>query len=164
MVDRNICRQPDESEIKEIEDIGGVCEESMCTDIQKRYGEIVGIVSYTELLGCVSCEAKVLENKVVGTCGKCGLKQKMTRCKKNAAARVMIQDDETKRRTVSMFDKTIRLPINELVDVVDDVQTKLLSVGAKYFVINSQNVIVHFESDDKMEFYFHLPVIIINFA
>ncbi len=164
MVDRNICRQPDESEIKEIEDIGGVCEESMCTDIQKRYGEIVGIVSYTELLGCVSCEAKVLENKVVGTCGKCGLKQKMTRCKKNAAARVMIQDDETKRRTVSMFDKTIRLPINELVDVVDDVQTKLLSIGAKYFVINSQNVIVHFESDDKMEFYFHLPVIIINFA
>ena len=87
---------------------------------------------------------------VVGTCGKCGLKQKITKCtcKKNAAAQVLIEDNEKKKRMVSMFNKTIQLLVSEIIDEGnDDVQIKL---DPKYFMINSQNVVVRFENYDTM--------------
>ena len=81
------------SKIVEVDDIGKVCDESVVVDDGSQFfvGEIVGIVSYTEFQGCLSCGAKVTEINVgVGQCGKCGLKQKLSRCKRNASTKVVI--------------------------------------------------------------------------
>ena len=44
---------------------------------------------------CISCSAKVSEkstSSTIGICRKCGIKQKLARCRKNTAARVVIKE------------------------------------------------------------------------
>lgn len=49
--------------------------------------DVVGIESFSQFLGCLSCKSKVSElNKTVGKCTKCGIMVKLAKCKKNVAA------------------------------------------------------------------------------
>ncbi len=146
----------DASEIMEVPDIGEVCASSIVVG-QKEcvVGEIIGVVSYNRFCGCLSCGAKVgfLGSRQIGTCEKCGLKQKKEKCKKNVAARVMLVDGEGKKRIVSMFGEIVRLLESEVVvddndDDDVDLEMKLLNVGLKKFEINLQNIVTRVENVD----------------
>ena len=64
-------------------ELGEICE-NFGDGKLKFVGEVVGIVSFTECAGCTVCAAKVDSvNEVIGICSKCGLKQKLARCRKN---------------------------------------------------------------------------------
>lgn len=112
--------------------------------------EVVGIVSFTEFAGCTVCAAKVDSvNEVIGICSKCGLKQKLAWCRKNRATRLIIEDTDKKKWTVSMFSDIIDLLIRpgpneeDEDDAVDeDIETKLLCSNVKEFVINSQTIVI----------------------
>ena len=95
----------DISEVKEISEIVGAVHEIQ-SGIEEFVGDIVGIVSITKFYSCILCAAKVTEesfNSIVGCCGKCGLKQKISRCKKNLVAQVLIENQERINKTVTMI-------------------------------------------------------------
>ena len=104
-------------------------------------GEIVGIVSCTEFQSSLSCGAKVTEINVgIGQCGKCGLKQKLSQCKRNAVAKVVIENmaDERKvKKTVTMFSDVINTVC--VVAGVDSIDVQLLNMPSKEFVIVNNN-------------------------
>lgn len=133
-----------DTEVTVIDDIGEVC--GQLDDGKVRFvGEIVGIESFTEFAGCVTCNSKVCDlNNVVGHCSKCGLKQKMDRCKKNLSARVVLEDDKKRKQTVSMFSEIINLLIDDVDNELGDVETQLLCADSKEFEINSRNVVTGF--------------------
>ena len=140
----------DMTEITEIDvELGEICE-NFDDGKLKFVGEVVGIVSFTEFAGCTVCAAKVDSvNEVIGICSKCGLKQKLARCRKNRATRLIIEDTDKKKWTVSMFSDIIDLLIRpgpneeDEDDAVDeDIETKLLCSNVKEFVINSQNIVI----------------------
>ena len=140
----------DETELVEIADIGEVCDKVDDGKV-KFVGEIVGIVSFTQFLGCVVCGSKVNEvNKVIGKCSKCELKQKMDRCKSNKAARVMVEDRSGKKKTISMFSDMIDLLIDDVDDCDGDVELQLLSSDAKEFEINSKNILISFTNPPSL--------------
>lgn len=58
---------------------------------------IVGVVSSTKFLSCVSCAAKVTQTNIgIGQCEKCLLKQKLGRCKESNTAKVLIENADSK--------------------------------------------------------------------
>ncbi len=132
----------DGSETVEVSDVGDVIDNTIIKQNDHVVGEIVAIVSYSSFSGCISCGAKVaiLGSGQIGGCEKCALKQKITKCKKNVAARVILEDQDGKKRTVSMFNEIVRLLECEVVDE-DDIEPnmKLLMIGLKKFQINSHN-------------------------
>ena len=88
----------DNSTVEVINDIGKVVEEAadsgMCCG-KLVVGEVIGVVSCEEYLGCMSCKAKVGEcNEMIGQCGKCGMKQKLSRCSKSCAAKFIVENEE----------------------------------------------------------------------
>ena len=81
------------SEITEIDDLKEVNENTI--DVRKNEyftAEIVGVISYKGFSSCISCASKVLDCcNGIGECSKCGLKVRMDKCKKSAAAKVIIE-------------------------------------------------------------------------
>ncbi len=78
-------------------------------------------------------------NDAIGKCSKCGMTVKLARCKKNVAARVIIQDHKGANRTVSMFGDTIKLLTHDVQG--DDLEMQILSADALDFQINAANVV-----------------------
>ena len=82
----------------------------------------------------------------LGNCEKCGMKQKLSHCKRNVVARALIEDKNKKKRSVTMFGDIVRLIESEVVsddeDDGSDLGMKLLFAGVKEFQVNSQNTIV----------------------
>ena len=144
----------DQSEVKEIADIGEVTEsQANAVGLEDFVGEIIGIVSCTKFISCVSCAGKVEDessSSCIGICGKCGLKQKLNKCQTKRIARVMIEIEKTReKKTVTIFNDVL----NELVRMEDDessgIEIKLLEVPPKLFSI--RNNIVKSVSDISLE-------------
>ena len=135
-----------ETEFTVIDDLGdvrGELDDGNVTFI----GEVVGVESFTEFIGCVTCNAKVSElNDIVGQCSKCGMKQKLSRCKKSRAASVVLEDGDKRKCSVLMFSKIIDLLIDDVGENYDDVETKLLCADCKEFRINSRKVVIGFSN------------------
>ena len=84
----------DNSTVEVINDIGevveGAADSGMCRG-KLVVGEVIGVVSCEEYLGCMSHKVKDGEcNEMIGQCGKCGMKQKLSRCLKSCAARFFL--------------------------------------------------------------------------
>ena len=103
------------SEITEIDDLKEVNENTI--DVRKNEyftAEIVGVISYKGFSSCISCASKVLDCcNGIGECSKCGLKVRIDKWKKSAAAKVIIEGTtkigpDLTRRTVSMFGNVIQ--------------------------------------------------------
>ena len=81
-----------------VDDVGEVCQEVAKNGSHKVVGQIVGTFSFTEFQSCSMCIGKVSEiNKIIRQCGKCRLKQKIKRCKKTCAPRVILESDRNLR-------------------------------------------------------------------
>ncbi len=77
--------------MSEVEDIDSVVQSSVKCGNKICIGEVVGVVSCTEFLSCITCKAKVNVSVAgFGICSKCGLKQKVSCCETNSAARIVI--------------------------------------------------------------------------
>jgi hypothetical protein len=126
------------SEFKEVVDIGAVHESIQSTN-EEFIGDIVGIVSISNFYSCISCSAKVQQSAgSVGCCGKCGLKQKISRCKNNHVAQINV---EQFRKTVTVFGDIIKETTCDMEEYGDDIEMKLLSLMSKKFKIKN-NVVV----------------------
>ena len=134
------------SEITEIDDLKEVNENTI--DVRKNEyftAEIVGVISYKGFSSCISCASKVLDCcNGIGECSKCGLKVRMDKCKKSAAAKVIIEGTtkigpDLTRRTVSMFGDVIRRLQSEVTE--GDGEVMLLNVGQKSFHIINDTVV-----------------------
>ena len=140
----------EETTVGEIYDIGDVSNEKR-NDTEQFFGSIIGVVSCTEFLSCFSCNAKVTEKKAgIGTCNKCGVSQKMMRCKKNIAAKVVVEGANKVKKNVSLFTDVINSLIvdeDEEDEEEDDVEIRLLNVSSKIFVLNRQNVAIRIEDN-----------------
>lgn len=103
--------------VKEIskDDVQEVVPDDVAIDVEtfakeEFLGKIVGVESCNTFLSCLSCSAKVVEiNSILGRCQKCGLRQKMSRCKRKSIARVMLQNEAGVNKTVAIFDNVMEL-------------------------------------------------------
>ena len=136
-----------ESEVQEIAEIVGALDEGHVIDNEDFVGDIIGVISCNSFRCCLSCAAKVEEIGVasgIGCCVKCGVKQKLARCKSNAVAKVILENEE-KIRTVTIFADVM----NELTSHSEsgeysrepDLEMKLLGVTRKKFKIKCKNVV-----------------------
>ena len=79
-------------------------------------GEIVGIKSSDEYIGCFSCNAKVkTESNVLGECTKCGLLVKMEKSKRLMTAQVTVSGNDGKVYSLTMFNNVI----SSIIDGID---------------------------------------------
>ena len=78
----------------------------------------------------------------MGECGKCGLRQKVG-CNKSVAVKMMVQstDERKVRKNVSMFNDMIRAVCGASNCDRLDIETRLLTLPCKKFMIN-QNVVI----------------------
>ena len=115
-------------------------------------GEIIGIVSSSHFSSCVSCGGKVEESGgIVGGCTKCTLKQKISRCKKNFVAQVMLANGEGVKKTVTMFSDMIeKVLATSNVEDSEDIETKLLCVNAKEYKLRPNNVVMSVEDVNNL--------------
>uniref|UniRef100_A0A1X7VRG7 Uncharacterized protein n=1 Tax=Amphimedon queenslandica TaxID=400682 RepID=A0A1X7VRG7_AMPQE len=97
-------------------------------------------VKYIEgLNSCISCGSKVLNCcNGIGECSKCDLKVQMDKCKKTAAAKVIIKGTtligpDSTSKTVSMLGDVIQRLQSEVSEA--DGEVMLLNIGQKSFNI-----------------------------
>ena len=101
-------------------------------------GEVIGVVSCEEYLGCMLCKAKVGEcNEMIGQCGKCGMKQKLTRCSKSCAARFIIENEEGGKMNVSAFNEVVESIVSGTSG--DSIDIKLLSAPKMKFIYDKHS-------------------------
>lgn len=55
--------------------------------------EVIGVYAFNAYPTCLSCKQKVTASDKLGTCVKCGMKQKLDRCKFHVTAKLMISKD-----------------------------------------------------------------------
>ena len=127
----------------DVSEVGEVCQESVVEQDDTRIQmvcSVVGVVSYTKFLSCISCGAKVEEmNNGIGDCGKCLLKQKVGRCKQSVTAKLLIESTDSKEmKTVTIFDDAFR-SVCDVAEDADAVADQLLNLPPTEFIVNSQN-------------------------
>ena len=91
----------DRSEVKEIENIGEVANLKQTVGNEQFVGEVIGVVSCNKFVSCISCGGKIEDlqsSSYLGSCSKCGLKQKLSKCQTKSMAQVMIENEETKEK------------------------------------------------------------------
>ena len=72
-------------------------------------GEVVGVMSVEEYVCCVGCQGKVIrETDVIGECGRCKMKVKMSRCKRGATAHVVFEGDNGVQKNLVIFDEQLK--------------------------------------------------------
>jgi hypothetical protein len=137
----------DDTTIQEIAEIGTVCQ-TINTGEEQFVGDIVGVISSNSYYSCISCSAKVDGDGVIGCCSKCGMKQKINRCKRNSVLQVMIENDSKIRKTVSMFGSVIDDLIKDEEDELLDFETKVLMSTTKIFTIRPNNTVLSVKNID----------------
>uniref|UniRef100_A0A1X7TCP3 Uncharacterized protein n=1 Tax=Amphimedon queenslandica TaxID=400682 RepID=A0A1X7TCP3_AMPQE len=128
------------SEVTEIDNLKEVNENTIDGRNNEHFaGEIVGVISYKGFNSCISCGSKVLNCcNGIGECSKCDLKVRMDKCKKTAAAKVIIKGTtmigpDSTRKTVSMLEDFLQRLQSEVTEA--DGEVMLLNVGQKSFNI-----------------------------
>uniref|UniRef100_A0A1X7UY63 Uncharacterized protein n=1 Tax=Amphimedon queenslandica TaxID=400682 RepID=A0A1X7UY63_AMPQE len=119
--------------ITEIDDLKEVNENTIDGKKNEHFtGEIVGVISYKGFRSCISCGSKVLDCcNGTGECSKCDLKVQLDKCKKSAAAKVIIEG--TAKIGPDSTRKTVCLGISLQSEVTEaDGEVMLLNVGQKY--------------------------------
>lgn len=131
-----------QSMINEISDIGEVINVGLDEKkggVKTVYGEIVMVVGIDEYSACRSCGAKVVQTSLlVGECSKCGQKMKIGKCKKDSAARFIIEDENGVEFQVSAFTKVIEDIIEDTEG--NDISEKLLNAPHMTFTIKKDVV------------------------
>ena len=85
--------------MEEVTDIGIVASEDegdeQIEEGEAVEGEIVAVTGMDDYCSCVKCYGKVkIVNRVMGECGKCGAKVKLSRCKKQMSVRFIVENGE----------------------------------------------------------------------
>lgn len=127
------------SVITEVEDIGNVmeCCDANDVDVVELYSNIIGIIRIESYNSCSVCKSKVTEISVImGECIKCGLKVRMSKCKRNTVATLLLEDEEGKEMRATAFqeiiDKILKDKDNNL-----DLEESLLDTPCMKFTIKS---------------------------
>jgi hypothetical protein len=141
----------DDSVIQEIADLGEVSLiESNSED--EIIGEIVGVLSNNSFHSCISCASKVeqfQDSDVIGRCSKCGLRQRISRCKLKLVAQVMIEDDKGIKKVVTMFGGVITELIKSDIEDNCDLEMKLLTLATVMFKIRHDNIVPSVKNIDN---------------
>ena len=78
------------------------------------------------------------------------MKQKISKCMENVSARIIIEDEEKKRKTLSVFDHVIKMLLRDVDGICsesDGIDNKLLLCGKKKFFA-SQNIVHNIKDTD----------------
>ena len=94
-------------------------------------GDIDGVLSAEEYLGCISCNAKVnIVSETVSESTKCGSVSKTNKCMKKMMAKVIISGEDGKKNVVTMFNI-----VSKVIDSIsgDGLSVKLLMANIHKF-------------------------------
>lgn len=104
----------------------------------------------------MGCMAKVVEaTGTIGTCTKCGMKMKMTKCPKKSVVRLRLEDDVGATYTVTAFQQVVKDTVRDQ-EGADDIKRLLnapmmkltitnLSAAAFYLTLDTVlNVLLYF--------------------
>ena len=103
--------------VEEVTDIGIVASEDegdeQIEEGDAVEGEIVAVTGMDYYCSCVKCYGKVkIANRVMGECGKCGAKVKLSRCKKQMSVRFIVENGE-KQWSLTAFGKQLEMIVGE---------------------------------------------------
>ena len=131
-------------EIVSCDDIGDVLEEDVDEEhgIVSRVveGEIDAVLSCEGYESCMGCKSKVIiRDGVIGECSKCGMMQKIKKCRKLMTAKVIVSTVDGKSHVLTMFDEVV----TSLIDGVsgESLDLKLLAVPVKRFHVDRKDVV-----------------------
>ena len=130
------------STVDEVEDIGAI-EEKEGGDGTVRWQledvVVVGVPVLDTYLSCLKCSCKVVAKKEMiglGRCGKCGMLQRLDRCKSQMSAQLLIEVDNTVL-TLQAFSRTV-IAIAQTDDVTEAALLKAKPFTLRY---SEKNVI-----------------------
>ena len=131
--------------IRDVDDIGETetidgSEDEQAPDANVFDGEIVAVVQCDSYLSCVSCRGKVKSvNDVIGECGKCSIKQKLSKCKQKDTAKIILETAKEQRKIMLFQEHLQAITANAAGDTIAE---KLLSTERVRITINKNDVAI----------------------
>ena len=115
--------------IQPIADIGQVKQDLPSTDDETIYGvEVIAVPLMEKYRSCLKCKAKVnpraTDDKILGTCTKCGTMQCLSKCKLQLTANLLIQSSHSYFNFQALGDFLKVISKQELDDVTRDALIK----------------------------------------
>ena len=141
------------STIEAKDDIGYVVEESVdggSGDVKVVKAEIIAVISCETYSSCKNCDGKIIQiSKVLGRCGKCNTKLKMSKCNSKKVGRIIIEDsDDGTEYKLTVFDEVLNQIANiaksteELQGEINgDLSELLLSAPQLIYTFTSKEVV-----------------------
>ena len=141
---RNYLSMPRENcEVSVIDDIEHVKEIDEAVDAHNlKNATVIGVMSLETYSSCMGCKGKLqVASSNIGLCGKCGMTQRLDRCKVEATAKLMI---EAAQRTYTL---TAFTPILEKICQSNTITEEVI-LGAEQFELtySDKNVITHYNN------------------
>ena len=127
------------SEITEIDDIGDTCDKllEMTSEIT---GEIVTVIRCDNYRSCTNCSSKITEaTPTMGQCSKCRAYTKLSKCRRNKTATVIIQSDDDSAQYQATAFGTVLDGITEDVSEEIAIVEKLIASATMTFTIQKSN-------------------------
>ena len=141
----------EKSIVEQTGDIGDVVGEELvyhgAGDITVLKAEIIAVMGIESYISCRMCDGKVVEiNEMLGKCGKCNTKIKMTKCGKKSIGRIVIEDgDSGKEYKLTIFDDILHqiceIAKQEVKGDSDDVSELLLSAPQLVYTFTTKEVV-----------------------
>ncbi len=120
-----------------IQDIGQVVDNDTPEDATTIQGaEFIGVAALDSYSACLACKSKVeATDNSIGTCTKCGMQQRLTKCKQQLRAKLYISSGEN-YFTLQAFGTNVV----DIAQEQDVTTTSLLT--ARPFTLTNENIII----------------------